>query len=88
MKSEQFDPELSIVKVLSITARGIWLMNAQCEEHFLPFEHFPWFRDAVVDDVFNVEPLGPDGLRWPALDVDILMDTIRYIDSYPLVARH
>jgi len=87
MKLELFDTITSSVKVLSLTARGVWL-HAQGEDHFLTYESFPWFRNAVVDAVFNVEPLGSDGLRWPDLGIDLLIDSIRDSDNYPLVARH
>jgi len=75
------------VKVLGITTHGLWLL-AQEEEHFLSFKQFPWFENAAVSAVFNVEKLGRDGFCWPDLDVDLSMDGINHPEKYPLVARH
>ncbi|ARW85362.1 DUF2442 domain-containing protein [Aeromonas salmonicida] len=87
MKLGQLGISTSEVEVLDLTPHGVWVY-AQGEEHFLPYEQFPWFRGAAVKAVFNVEPLGRDGLSWPDLDVDLLMDSIRHPENYPLVARH
>lgn len=61
---------------------------AQGEVLFLSYEQFPWFRGAPVEAVFNVQPLGTEGITWPDLDVDLLIDSIRHPENYPLVARH
>lgn len=87
MKSEQLGTSTSAVEVLDLTPNGVWLM-AQGEELFMSYEQFPWFRAAPVAAVFNVEPMGRDGLCWPDLDVDLLMDSIRHPDQYPLIAKH
>lgn len=85
MKSELLGSSTS-AEVLDLTPNGVWLY-AQGEEHFLSYEQFPWFRDAPVAAVFNVEQLGQDALSWPDLDVDLSMDSIRHPENYPLVAR-
>jgi hypothetical protein len=53
----------------------------------LSFEAFPWFKDAAVSAVFNVEEQGQDGFCWPDLDVDLSMDGIKHPDKYPLKAK-
>ena len=35
------------VEVTNVSRHGLWLLVGD-EELFLPFEHFPWFRDAVL----------------------------------------
>jgi hypothetical protein len=87
MKSELLGTDTLAVEVLDLTPHGVWLY-AEGEEHFLSFEHFPWFRQAPVAAVFNVERLGRDGLCWPDLDVDLQLDSIRHPENYPLVAKH
>jgi len=73
--------------VLGVTPHGLWLL-AKEEEHFLSFKEFPWFKNAPVSAVFNVEPQGQDGFCWPDLDVDLSMDGINHPEKYPLVAKY
>jgi hypothetical protein len=56
-------------------------------ELFLAFEHFPWFRDASVNELFDVELSSPEHLHWPALDVDLAVESIEHPEKFPLVSR-
>ena len=56
-------------------------------EYFLPFEHFPWFRDAPVGLILEVEELAPGHLYWPTLDIDLGLDAIEHPERFPLVAK-
>jgi hypothetical protein len=71
---------------LGISALGVWLFLGD-REIFLPFEKFPWFRDAPVAGVLNVERPQPHHLYWPDLDIDLHLDSISHPDQYPLVSR-
>jgi hypothetical protein len=53
----------------------------------LPFEHFPWFRDASIEKISVVERETADHLYWPLLDIDLTVESIRTPDAFPLVAR-
>ena len=75
----------SAVEVLDISARGLRLA-LDGHELFMPFEEFPWFRDATVAEVLDVERPAPGHLRWPRLDVDLAIDSIEHPERYPLVA--
>ena len=86
MKSEQLGADTSAVEVVGITPHGVWLLLDDAE-HFLAFEHFPWFREAPVRAVLAVERPQPHHLYWPALDVDLHVDSIADPDKYPLVSR-
>jgi hypothetical protein len=86
MKSEQLGANTSAVEVVGISPHGVWLLLDDTE-HFLPFEHFPWFRDAAVGEVLNVERPQPHHLYWPDLDVDLHVDSIIDPEKYPLVSR-
>ncbi|ARD39180.1 DUF2442 domain-containing protein [Edwardsiella ictaluri] len=86
MKSEQLGVNISVAEVLGLTSHGIWLL-AQGEVHFLPYEHFPWFKSATIDAAFNVEQMGRDGLYWPDLDIDLSIDSIHHPENYPLVSH-
>ena len=74
------------VEVLGITKQGMWLL-VRDEELFLPQEQFPWFADARVSDVYDVRFLGKSHLHWPALDVDLALDSIRRPEAYPLIYK-
>jgi hypothetical protein len=86
VRSEQHGTNTS-VEVLGVTPHGLWLF-AKGEEHFLSFELFPWFKNATVNAVFNVESQGRDGFCWPDLDVDLNIDGIKNPEKYPLIAKH
>lgn len=76
----------SVVEVTHISRHGFWLLLGDEELH-LPFELFPWFRQATVDQITTVELPTADHLYWPALDVDLSVQSIRQPADFPLVAR-
>ena len=54
MKSSSLGIGTSQVEVTNISPHGLWLLLNN-EELFLPFSEFPWFRDANISKIFNVE---------------------------------
>lgn len=72
------------VEVLNISKHGFWLM-IHSQEYYLPFDDFPWFRNATIGEMLAVEHLRPDHLYWPALDVDLHLDSLQHPERYPLV---
>jgi hypothetical protein len=56
-------------------------------ELFLPFEKFPWFKNAPVAHILNVESPHPTYLRWPDLDVDLAVESIAFPERFPLVSK-
>lgn len=60
----------SNVEVTHISRNGLILLVGD-KEYYLSYKRFPWFKRAVVDDVFNVELLGRNRIRWDALDIDL-----------------
>ena len=44
-------------------------------------------KKAAGDDVFNVQLLGRERIRWDALDVDLSLSIIANPDKYPLVSK-
>ena len=73
-------------EVAHISRHGFWVLLGD-EELLLPFEQFPWFRQATVEQIINVKRPAPDHLYWPGLDVDLSVDSIRHPELFPLVAR-
>ena len=56
------------------------------KEYFLDYAEFPWFRDATLSQLFNVELHHGEHLYWPELDVDLDLARITHPEKYPLVA--
>jgi hypothetical protein len=72
--------------VTNISAHGFWLFLDE-REFFLPFEDFPWFRNASIGQILNVRRPQPHHLYWPDLDVDLAVESIEDPGRYPLVSR-
>ena len=73
-------------EVTHISKHGFWLLLGDEELH-LPFEQFPWFRQATVDQITTVEHRTPDHLYWPSLDVDLSVNSIRRPTDFPLMSK-
>lgn len=76
----------SKTEVTNISPHGIWLFH-DAKEYFLPYEHFPWFKQASIGEVLKVETPSEDHFYWPALDVDLSLDSIKNPEKYPLVSK-
>ena len=74
------------VEITNISKHGFWLLLGE-EELFVPFSEFPWFKDASVSKLTNVEYPHPHHLYWPDLDVDLDVDSIRHPERFPLLAN-
>jgi hypothetical protein len=74
------------VEVTNISKHGFWILIRE-REMFLPFEHFPWFKDAPVGALLNVEMPGADHLYWPDLDVDLSVESVEHPQRFPLVSK-
>lgn len=57
------------------------------EELMVRFESFPWFRQATIGQLSQVEWPTPNHLYWPLLDVDLSVESIRNPAAFPLVAK-
>lgn len=86
MKSENTGVATSNVEVLNVSPHGFWLM-VEGQEFFLGYDDFPWFRNATVGQLFNVNLFHHEHLYWPDLDVDLDLDRIVHPEKYPLVAK-
>ncbi|MGZ5436051.1 MAG: DUF2442 domain-containing protein [Pyrinomonadaceae bacterium] len=73
----------SEVEVTQISKHGFWLF-LQEKEHFIRFDDFPWFRDASVSAIQNVELLNECHLYWPGLDIDLATASIDHPERFPL----
>jgi hypothetical protein len=76
--------DISRVEVGNIDGHGLWLLIDD-KEYFLPFSDFPWFRNATLDQILNVNLLHADHLHWPDLDVDLCLESLTQPESFPLI---
>ena len=78
--------DISAVEVTNISKHGFWLLIGE-KEVFLPFETFPWFREAPVGKILHVELPSENHLCWPELDIDLEVESVFHPERYPLVSR-
>ena len=86
MKSATHGKSTSGAEVTNISGHGFWLLVAD-EELFVSFKEFPWFKDASVSEILNVEWPQPHHLYWPGLDVDVAVESIRHPEKFPLISK-
>ena len=80
-------PTTLAAEVTHVSKHGFWLLLGD-EELLLPFDQFPWFKQATVEQLTTVEWPTPNHLYWPQLDVDLSVSSIRRPQDYPLVSQH
>ncbi len=73
-------------EVTHISSHGFWVLLGD-EELLLPYDIFPWFKQATVDQIAHLERPTPDHLYWPRLDVDLSVNSIRRPQDFPLVSK-
>lgn len=76
----------SPAEVTNVSAHGFWLFVGE-RELFVEFRLFPWFRDASIRAITNVELPSPHHLYWPDLDIDLAVASIEHPEQYPLVSH-
>lgn len=86
MKSSDAGKSTLEAEVTHIDMQGIWILIAD-KESFLPFDKYPWFRDASVGTIHNVELLNNNHLYWPDLDIDLAVESVEYPERFPLVDK-
>ena len=85
MNSARPGRSTSPVEVTNVSVHGFWLFVAE-RELFVPFAQFPWFREAAIGAITNVQLPSPHHLYWPDLDIDLAVESIEHPDEYPLVS--
>lgn len=86
MKSQKVGKNISEAEVQNVSLHGIWLY-VQEGEYFLSYEDYPWFRNAKVSEIYDLELLHGHHLHWPKLDVDLELESLEKPKNYPLVYK-
>ena len=87
MRGKNTSPDNALEQALitSIEQDGFWLLTEE-GEFFVPFERYPAFRKAKVDQIFHFEQ-DDDAFYWPDLEIDIELDALMHPKRYPLIFR-
>ena len=83
MKSGVAGNATSKAEITNISVHGIWLLFEN-REYFLPYSEYPWFREAKISEVQNIQLLHDTHLYWPELDVDLSNHILESLESYPM----
>jgi hypothetical protein len=86
MKSARLGKRTSAVEVSNVSKHGFWLLIADTER-FIPFVDFPWFKNAPIGQLLNVESASPRHLYWPDLDIDLAVESIDHPEQFPLISK-
>ncbi len=71
------------IEVQNISSHGLWIL-AEDTEYFLPFNKYPWFLTATIEQILKVDLFHGHHLHWPMLDIDLDIDALKHPESYPL----
>ena len=74
------------VAVANVSQHGFWRLIGSSEK-FVPFAQFPWFQQATIGQLLNVELPSPHHLYWPELDIDLAVESIDYPEKFPLLSK-
>ncbi len=86
MKSLKRGKSTSAISVENITPFGVWMLVGDVE-YFLSYKDFPMFLDKPIKSILNVSVSGKGHLRWPEMDVDLELESIKEPQKFPLVDR-
>lgn len=74
------------VEVTHVSRHGLWLLLGD-EELSVPFASFPWFKQATIAQILDVQRPTRNHLYWPQLDLDLSVESVRNPSAFPLVSR-
>ncbi len=74
---------LNQIEVTGVTRFGLWLLINR-HEYFLSYKNYPWFEDASIKEIYNVELKFGKHLRWKDLDIDLELESLKNLEKYPL----
>ena len=81
-------PEIitSVAEITHVSKHGFWVL-LDTEELLVPFEQFPWFKKASIEQLSDVQWPTPNHLYWPQLDADLSVESIRDPAAFPLMSK-
>ena len=76
----------SVAEVTHVSKHGFWLL-LDAEELLVSFAHFPWFKNATIEQLSDVQRPTLNHLYWPQLDIDLSVESIRDPETFPLISK-
>ena len=73
-------------EITNVSRHCFWLLLGD-EELAVPYAEFPWFRNATIEQLSDVQRPTEDHLYWPQLDIDLSVESIRKPGAFPLVSN-
>lgn len=86
MKSSKHGKNTLRAEITNISAYGFWLY-LDGKEYFLAFENFPWFKQATIEQITDVQLIHGSHLYWSQIDVDLSLNIIESPEKYTLIAK-
>ena len=86
MKSLQTGKNTSKSEITNISEHGFWIL-LKGTEYFLSFEKYPWFKNASISSITDLELVHNHHLYWPKLDIDLTTEILETPEKYPLTYR-
>ena len=86
MKSAKLGKRTSFVEVTNVSEHGFWLL-IEGQESFVGFENFPWFKEASIAELCQVELQSPQHLYWSDLDIDLAVESLAHPERFPLLSQ-
>ena len=74
------------IEVSFASNKGFWILLDE-QELFVAFADFPWFKQATFEDIATIKRPSKNHLYWPALDVDLALESIVNPSKFPLIAK-
>jgi hypothetical protein len=72
--------------VTHVSKHCFWLLLGD-EELAVPYNDFPWFKKASIEQLSDVQRPTEDHLYWPQLDIDLAVESIRQPECFPLLSK-
>lgn len=73
-------------EVTAIGREGFWLIYSG-KEYYVPFDDYPVFKDATVEQIYSMTVIAPGHLRWDSLDCDMEVEALERPEDFPLVFK-
>lgn len=86
MNSKPLGNSTDQIEITHISAFGVWLLTGD-REFFMAYEDFPWFKDAPVGKIINIEEPSPGHFYWPDLDIDLTSEMVEHPERFPIIMK-
>lgn len=74
-------------EIANISSRALWVL-VDDKEYCLPYDQFPWFRNATIAQITNIQLLHNNHLYWPDMDIDLSLSILDNPSQFPLIANN